>query len=304
MGLAVAKALSARNDWDIHILDINSERGAQTAQDLARTTFHRADVTKYSELSEAFQKAFAEQGRLDFVFANAGVIERFNFYAEHPAADKAAVGPPPEPDLVSIDADLKGVILTTYLAQHYFRHSPHKGNGASIVMTASCCALYPSFYSPLYSAAKCIPSLSYPHHRYIYHLANTRIAGVVGFMRSIAKHFIVGGVRVNAIAPGIVRTNLVDQSGWDSFPQNRFIEVDTIARTVLQLVEGGEPAGQGMTDVPGRYVPASKMYGLTVELSDSGVYFRDRHEYCDDGMREVMDATVLENQVGAIIINN
>lgn len=120
-------------------------------------------------------------------------------------------------------------------------------------------------------------------------------------MRSIAKHFIVGGVRVNAIAPGIVRTNLVDKTGWDSFPQNRFIEVDTIARTVLQLVEGGEPAGRGLTDLPGRHVPAAKMYGLTVEISDSGVYFRDQPEFCDDGMREVMDATALENQVGAII---
>jgi NAD(P)-dependent dehydrogenase (short-subunit alcohol dehydrogenase family) len=156
MGLAVAKALSTRDEWDIHILDINSERGTQIDQDLPRTTFHRADVTKYTELSETFQKAFDKKGTLDFVFANAGVVERFNFYAEHPAADKT-VAPPPEPDLLSIDADLKGVILTTYLAQHYFRHSPHKGHGASIVMTASCCALYPSYYSPLYSGAKGAP---------------------------------------------------------------------------------------------------------------------------------------------------
>lgn len=161
MGMAVAKALSTRDEWDIHILDINCERGTQIAQDLPRTTFHRADVTKYTDLSEAFQNAFDKQGSLDFVFANAGVVERFNFYAEHHAADKA-VAPPPEPDLLSIDADLKGVILTTYLAQHYFRHSPHKGHGASIVMTASCCALYPSYYSPLYSAAKSIPLTIFP----------------------------------------------------------------------------------------------------------------------------------------------
>lgn len=120
-------------------------------------------------------------------------------------------------------------------------------------------------------------------------------------MRSIAQHFYASGIRANAICPGIVRTNLVDQSGWDSFPPNRFIEVDTIARVVLSLVDGGQPAGQGLADARGTHRPLSKLYGLAVEISDSGVYFRDQHEFCDDGMREVMAATVVENQVGAIL---
>jgi NAD(P)-dependent dehydrogenase (short-subunit alcohol dehydrogenase family) len=154
MGLAVATVLSALPDWEIHILDINSERGSQAASALARTTFHYADVTKYNTLSEAFQKAFDTHKRIDFVFANAGMIERFNFYDPCPAQTET-ITPPPEPDLLSIDADLKGVILTTYLAQHYFRASPDQGRGASIVLTASCGGLYPSYYSPLYSSAKC-----------------------------------------------------------------------------------------------------------------------------------------------------
>lgn len=120
-------------------------------------------------------------------------------------------------------------------------------------------------------------------------------------MRSIAQHFAAGGTRVNAICPGIVRTNLVDQNGWDSFPQHRFIDADTVAQLVLHLVNGGDPAGQGLTDVPGTHLPASRLFGLAVELSDSGLYFRDQHAFCDDGMREVMAATVLENQVGAIL---
>lgn len=155
MGLAVAAALSTRPEWEIHILDINSDRGTKAAEGLARTTFHYADVTKYQILSEAFQKCFQAHKKLDFVFANAGMIERFNFYDTHPFGSGEMVAPPPEPDLLSIDADLKGVILTTYLAQHYFRASPGNGVGASIVMTASCGGLYPSFYSPLYSSAKC-----------------------------------------------------------------------------------------------------------------------------------------------------
>ncbi|KAJ5775876.1 uncharacterized protein N7511_000887 [Penicillium nucicola] len=279
MGLAVTKALSARSDWHIHILDINEERGTQTTKEVPRTTFHRANVTQYSDLAAAFQAAFLESGSLDFVFANAGVIERNNFYATHSETGKD-VSPPPEPDLLSIDADLKGVVLTSYLAQHYFRHSPHAGKGTSLVMTASCGGLYPSFYSPLYSAAK---------------------FGVIGFMRSISQHFAVGGTRVNAICPGIVRTNLVDSNGWDSFPPERFIEVEMIARVVLQLVDGGEPAGQGLTDSWGSHLPLSRLYGVAVEISDGGLYFRDQHSFCDDGMRAVMAATDVENQVGAIL---
>ncbi|KAL3463503.1 hypothetical protein BJX64DRAFT_256841 [Aspergillus heterothallicus] len=289
MGLGVATALSALPDWEVHILDINSERGSNAASTLSRTTFHYADVTKYNTLAEAFQGTFDTHSRLDFVFANAGMIERFNFYDPCAAANSREGGPvtpPPEPDLLSVDADLKGVILTTYLAQHYFLASPRKGTGASIVMTASCGGLYPSYYSPLYSSAK---------------------FGVVGFMRSIAQHFKARGVRANAICPGIVRTNLVDTKGWSAFPQHRFVEMDSVVRVVLALA--GAAAGEnaesghdsGLTDAHGTHLPADKLFGQAVEISDTGVYFREQHPFCDDGMREVMDATVLENQVGAIL---
>ncbi|KAL3484718.1 hypothetical protein BJX62DRAFT_248178 [Aspergillus germanicus] len=289
MGLAVARALSALPNWDIHILDINSERGSQEALALARTTFHYADVTKYNTLSEAFRKTFERHKRLDFVFANAGMIERFNFYDPCPAQTEN-ITPPPEPDLLSIDADLKGVILTTYLAQHYFRASPDQGRGASIILTASCGGLYPSYYSPLYSSAK---------------------FGVVGFMRSIAQHFKARGVRANAICPGIVRTNLVDTKGWSAFPQHRFTEMDSVVRVVLQLagVSGDKGTGHangngevsGLTDATGIHLRTERLFGLAVEISDIGVYFREQHAFCDEGMREVMEATVLENQVGAIL---
>ncbi|KAJ5955385.1 hypothetical protein N7501_009664 [Penicillium viridicatum] len=281
LGLAVAKALLAKTptgeEWWLHILDIDEDRGTQVAAELPRCTFHRANVTQYSELATAFQGAFNQHKRLDFVFANAGMVERSNFYALLDAEEGQADAPPKEPvDLLPIDVDLKGVILTTYLAQHYFRHSPHKGQGASLVMTASCCGLYPSFYCPLYTAAK---------------------SGVVGFMRAVALHFKASGIRVNAICPSIIRTNLVDPTGWDSFPQNRFVEVDSVARVVVGL----EGESQGLTDATGKHLNLEELYGTAVEISDSGFYFRPQHEFCDEGMREVMAATVLENQVGAIL---
>lgn len=160
MGLSVARGLAELGGWRIHLLDISEEQGRQSAQELPQAVFNKADVTKYDSLAAAFRAAFADSissgnsGRLDFVFANAGVIERANFYADnyHDAGD--VLDTPPEPNLHTIDADLRGVIFTTFLAQHYFRRSVHGGKGASLVMTGSCGGLYPSYYSPLYSAAK------------------------------------------------------------------------------------------------------------------------------------------------------
>lgn len=160
MGLAVANALAAQGTWHLHLLDIDPERGAQAAKDLhPHATFHQTDVSLYRDLATTFQAIFQRHGRLDFVFANAGVIEKTNFYARLPelsssSSSSSLEGPPEPPDLRILDADLNGVVLTSYLALHYFRRSPGRGQGTSLVMTASCGGLYPSYYSPLYTAAK------------------------------------------------------------------------------------------------------------------------------------------------------
>lgn len=151
MGLAVAKALTERGGWILHILDVNVKSGEEVVKALPFTTFHKVDVSDYRALASKFQAVFDSSGKcLDFVFANAGVIERADFYAQRPELDE----PPPEPNLLSVDVNLRGVMLTSYLALHYFRRSPHKGNGANLVMTASCGSLYPSYYSPVYCASK------------------------------------------------------------------------------------------------------------------------------------------------------
>ncbi|KAJ5751793.1 hypothetical protein N7520_008710 [Penicillium odoratum] len=80
------------------------------------------------------------------------------------------------------------------------------------------------------------------------------------------------------------------------FPQNRFVKLETTAQIVLQLGDGGSPAGQTLVNET-----ACKLYGFAVEISDTGRYFRDQHGFRDDGMREVMGATELENQVDGVL---
>ena len=131
MGLAVAQTLAPKG-WTVHLLDFNEKAGATVTQSLPNSKFHKVDVTSWESLSKAFEAVFSENGRLDFVFANAGIVERDNFY-DTPDSD----GIPPEPNQKTIDVNLKAVINQSYLALHYFRRSPHKGKNASLVMTAS-----------------------------------------------------------------------------------------------------------------------------------------------------------------------
>lgn len=132
-GLAVAKALASRGVWETHLLDLNAEAGKAAAAKVPNSQFHEVNVTSYRVLSTIFDEIFKSSGSIDFVFANAGIVERDNFYEQWPTDN----GPPPEPNQLSVDINLKSVINTTYLAQHYFRASPHRGREAVLVMTSS-----------------------------------------------------------------------------------------------------------------------------------------------------------------------
>lgn len=150
MGLAVAQALDQRGDWDMHILDLNSTAGESAVSSLKNAHFHKTNVTSYSSLVEAYESAFKTSGRIDFVFANAGIVERDNFYEKHDLEST-----PPEPNQLSVDINFKAVVNTCYLALHYFRKTKARnveGYDPALVMTASCGGLYPSEFWSVHMA--------------------------------------------------------------------------------------------------------------------------------------------------------
>ena len=269
MGLEVAKTLASRGDWDLHIVDLNISAGEAAASHLS-ATFHQANVTSYNSLASTFKSVFQRGRRLDFVFANAGIAEKSNFYATH----ETGIEPPPEYDLMCVHICLDSVIMTSYLALHYFRLSPKDESvDKSLTMTASCGGLYPSYYSATYSAAK---------------------HGVVGFMRSIAKHFYrYDNIRVNAICPGVVKTNLLTAKEWGNFPEEFFTPVEKIAETVVMLVDGKDDSTGRRID---REIPEKKgvLWGESVEISGTNHYYREAPLVCDDAMEAVMRATDIQ----------
>jgi NAD(P)-dependent dehydrogenase (short-subunit alcohol dehydrogenase family) len=91
-------------------------------------------VTVWSDLLSLFKKAKETFGRVDHVFANAGISHRANYLA----TELDENGDLKEPTHQTLDVNLKGVINTTTLAIYHIRQNPE---GGSIVMTASVASL-------------------------------------------------------------------------------------------------------------------------------------------------------------------
>lgn len=275
MGLAVAQALSSHpnQDWAIHIIDLNADAGQKATTSLKNAHFHQTNVTDYQSLVSAFESTWSTSGRLDFVYANAGIVERDNFYEEH-----ALDTPPPPPNQLSIDINFKAVVNTSWLALHYFRKSIAKhGKDESdpvLVMTASCGGLYPSEFCPMYSGSK---------------------AAVVQFNRAITVAYHHAGIRTFSTCPGTVRTGLLNQEEWKSFPEEYFTPMKTLVDAVVKLVDGGDTV-----DAKGKKVAAEDHWGLTVEVNGNNFYFREGPEACDENMEAMMKHTSMEVQLKRI----
>jgi NAD(P)-dependent dehydrogenase (short-subunit alcohol dehydrogenase family) len=156
--------------------------------------------------------------------------------------------------MLSIDINLKAVVATGYMAQHYFRQNP-AGSSGCLISTSSVGGIYPAPFCPMYSAAK---------------------HGVLGFTRSVAKHFWTHDkIRANAILPRTMRTALLSEKEWETFGDTSWTPVEKVVEVVKMLLEGEE-------------------WGKTVEISGGKHYWREHADYCDEDMRRVMEATDVE----------
>ncbi|RYP48178.1 hypothetical protein DL768_005878 [Monosporascus sp. mg162] len=98
--------------------------------DSPRFTFVKTSVTVWAELVALFKETKALHGRIDHVFANAGIGPRANYLA----TDVDEKGDLKEPTHELLDVNLKGVMNTVTLAIYYMRQQP---GGGSIVINGS-----------------------------------------------------------------------------------------------------------------------------------------------------------------------
>ena len=210
IGRAVAEEL-ARRGADVLINYLTDAAGAEAARRAieaagGRAIVHQGDV-RDAETAKALVKAAAEAfGGLDILVNNAGVV-RDNFVAFMKEAEWDEV----------VDTSLKGAYLLTKEAA---RIMMRKRRGR-IINVSSVAGLGGDLKRANYSAAK---------------------AGLVGFTRAVARELAGFNVTVNAVAPGIVETDLIAgmkdadrRKMLDLVPLGRFAEPAEVAEVVAFL---------------------------------------------------------------------
>ncbi|KAF7553710.1 hypothetical protein G7Z17_g3461 [Cylindrodendrum hubeiense] len=113
---------------------VNGDIQPRAEQPAGAYTFVETNVSVWADLVALFKKAKETYGRIDHVFANAGVGPRTDYLATEVDDN----GDLKEPSSLLLDISLKGVINTATLAINYLRQQPE---GGSIVINGSSTAL-------------------------------------------------------------------------------------------------------------------------------------------------------------------
>jgi NAD(P)-dependent dehydrogenase (short-subunit alcohol dehydrogenase family) len=188
-----------------------SEGATVIGADLSGGVDKRLDAGNEEQVHDLIEAVAIEHGRLDIMFANAGVSGGFASIGEQTAADWAEI----------LRINLIGPFLAIKYAAPLMRE--HAG---SIICTASVAGLRSGAGGAAYSASK---------------------AGVINLVQTAAQQLYGSGVRVNAICPGLIETGMTkpiyemarasgqeDRIG-DLNPLKRGGQPDEIAKAALFL---------------------------------------------------------------------
>ncbi|MEU6641338.1 glucose 1-dehydrogenase [Saccharomonospora sp. NPDC046836] len=206
IGLATVRALA-----DAGATVVLTGRDEATAKDVAAAlgaavTGRALDITDAKAVSNAVREVTREHGRLDIAVANAGVLE------------DALIGMIRE-DLVTtmLSTNVAGTIHTVQAAARAMM----RRKAGAIVVLASIVGERGSAGQTAYAASK---------------------AAVANVARSTAKELGRYGIRVNAVAPGVIQTAMTAHLGEDvlaervgSTPLGRLGEAEEVAKAIRFL---------------------------------------------------------------------
>ncbi|ORY04191.1 hypothetical protein BCR34DRAFT_491762 [Clohesyomyces aquaticus] len=210
----------------------------------ARAVFQKTDVTDWNQLSETFETATKEFGGVDIVCPGAGIYDPYfsNFW--HPPGSKNSKDGVDGGRYASLDINLTHPIRMTQTAISYFLNPPNSNNGGQqkvspanpkrVILISSIAGQTSNLNTPIYVAAK---------------------HGINGFIRSLADLEPKIGVRINGVAPGVIRTPLwtehPEKLGFVDEGRDEWVEPEEVAEAMVRCLvdETGEVGGGTVLEV-------------------------------------------------------
>ena len=193
LGLGFGEAL-AENGARVTLLDVDAARIASEVRRLKELGYdvrgEVVDVTDHKRLDEAFDNAAKAYGKIDVVFANAGIDSGIGYLDSWVGDSRGRVEAGAIENYTderwerTININLNGVFATCRAAA---RHMRPQRSGRIIVTTSLAGLTQEAVIGSAYMAAK---------------------AGAAHFMRNLALELAGYGICVNAIAPGFFVTNI------------------------------------------------------------------------------------------------
>jgi NAD(P)-dependent dehydrogenase (short-subunit alcohol dehydrogenase family) len=190
IGRATAVAL-AKEGVKIAIAARRTKEGEETVRLINETgsegTFVKTDVANEGEVRSLVEKTIKTYGRLDYAFNNAGIEETMT-----PLVDQTS-------DIFDqiMNVNVKGVWLCM---KYEIPEMIRTGGGGAIVNMSSGAGLIGFPQMPIYIASK---------------------HAVLGLTKSAALEYAKSGIRINAVAPGGVETDMLKRADEDN---KQFVE--------------------------------------------------------------------------------
>lgn len=211
IGKATAKRIAAEGAR-VLVVDVNEQGGKRVADEIngsgGAALFYRADISAVDEVNAMVAYLIKSWGDFDLAVNNAGFAEQPGLMHELDPVDWQRI----------INVDLTGTWLCM---RAELAHFVARGGGA-IVNTASGAGLKATPGLTAYSAAK---------------------HGVVGLTRTGAMDYVRQNIRINAVAPGLIRTPATEnypaehlQAWADQTPTGRMGTPDEIAAGIVWLL--------------------------------------------------------------------
>ncbi|KAF2430938.1 NAD(P)-binding protein [Tothia fuscella] len=226
------------------------ERYSSKSDSKPRAIFQQTDVTQWTQLQRAFTTCLDTFNSIDIVCPGAGVFEPpfSNFWI--PPGSAQSTDAPNSNNYTTLDINVTHPIRATQMAIAEFlnprdtsavpKASP--SNPKRVILTSSIAGQTYGLPTPLYFASK---------------------HAIIAFTRSLGALESTLGIRVNAVAPGVVKTPLwtehEEKLKWVDQEKDVWVTPEEIAAAMLRLLTEDDLVGGTVLEVgsqASRVVPA------------------------------------------------